>query len=107
MQAFNIETSLSYHQHHFCTRIIKGEKPKKRNYLKFHSMKNLSTKTDEEALDMLIFPDYENFSCVNKAYSDLSCNKVTPIKAIRVKDNTNEWFDREIAEKNSRPRQIV
>ena len=57
-------------------------------------MKNLSTKTDEEALDMLIFPDYENFSCVNKAYSDLSCNKVTPIKAIRVKDNTNECFDR-------------
>ena len=56
---------------------------------------------------MLIFPDYENFSCVNKAYSDLSCNKVTPIKAIIVKDNTNEWFDREIAEKNSRPRQIV
>ena len=93
MQAVNIETSLSNHQHHFCTRKIKGEKPKKRNYLKFHSMKNLATKTDEEALYMLIFPDYENFSCVNKAYSDLTCNKVTPI---RVKDNTNEWFDREI-----------
>ena len=59
-------------------------------------MKNLSTKTDEKALYRLIFPDYENFSCVSKAYSDLTCNKVTPIKAIRVKDNTNEWFDREI-----------
>ena len=68
-------------------------------------MNNLSTEIYEEALGKLIFPDYENFGCVNKAYSDLTSkildvvNKVAPGRAIRVKNNTNEWFDGEISEK--------
>ena len=66
-------------------------------------MKNFLTEIYEEALGKLTFPDYKNFGCVNKAYSDLTSkifdvvSKVTPTKTIRVKNNTNEWF--EIAEK--------
>ena len=76
-------------------------------------MKNLSTEIYEEFLGKLAFPDYENFSCVNEAYSDLTSkmfdivNKVAPTEIIRVKNNTNEWFDGEIAKKNCRPRQTV
>ena len=76
-------------------------------------MKNLSTEIYEEFLGKLAFPDYENFSCVNEAYSDLTSkmfdivNKVAPKEIIRVKNNTNEWFDGEIAKTNCRPRQIV
>ena len=42
---------------------------------------------------------------MNKAHSDLTSklfdvvNKVTPTKTIRVKNNTNEWFDGQVAEK--------
>ena len=68
-------------------------------------MKNFSTKIYEEALGKLTFLDYENFDCLNKAYSDLTSkifdlvNKVAPTKTIRVKNHTNEWLDGEIAEK--------
>ena len=100
-----IESSLSDHQFIICTRKIQRAKPKKHNYLTFRSMKNFSTEIYEEALGKLTFPDYENFGCGNKAYSDLTSktfdvvNKVTPTKTTRVKNNTNEWFDGEIAEK--------
>ena len=66
-------------------------------------MKSFSTENYEETLGNLIFPDYENFVCANKAYSDLTSkvfdvvSKVAPTKTIRVKNNTNEWF--KIAEK--------
>ena len=68
-------------------------------------MKNFSPGIYEEALGKLTIPDYENFSCVNEAYSDLSSkifdvvNKVAPARTIRVKKNTNEWCDGKIAEK--------
>ena len=67
-----IETSLSDHQLIFCTWKIKRAKPNKHNYLTFCSMKNFSTEIYDEALGKLTFPDYENFGCVNKAYSDLT-----------------------------------
>ena len=50
------------------------------------------------------FPNCNIFSNVNVAYSDL-LNKISdikdsvaPIKEIRIKNNTQEWFDNEIAE---------
>ena len=104
VQAGIIETSLSDHEPIFGTRKIKTAKPNKHNYLTFRSMKNFSTEIYKEALGKLIFPDYENFSCVNKAYSDVTSNifdvvsKVATTKTIRVKNNKNEWFDGGIAE---------
>ena len=66
-------------------------------------MKDLSTEIYEEALGKLTFPDYENLGCVNKAYLSSKIvdevNKVAPTKTIRVKNNTNQWFDGKIAEK--------
>ena len=43
---------------------------------------------------------YEHFSCIDAACSDLIkvVNEITPSKDIRIKNNTQEWFDREIAE---------
>ena len=66
-------------------------------------MKDLSTEIYEEVLGKLTFPDYENLGCVNKAYLSSkivdAVNKVAPTKTIRVKNNTNQWFDGKIAEK--------
>ena len=68
---------------------------------------NFLTEIYKEALGKRTFPDYGNVGCGNKAYSDLTSkifdvvNKVAPTKTIRVKNNTNEWFDRETAKKIS------
>ena len=69
VQAGVIKTCLSDHKLIFCTRKIKRAKPNKYNYLTFRSMKNFSTKIYEEALGTLKFPEYENFSCANEAYT--------------------------------------
>ena len=59
----------------------------------------------ERELKNIAFPNYEKFSEVN--YSDL-VNKITqvinnlaPYKTIRVKNQSNEWFDGELAEQIS------
>ena len=72
VQAGIIGTYLSGHQLIFCTRKIKRAKPNKHNYTTFCSTKNFSTEIYEAALGKLIFPDYENFSCVNEGCSDLT-----------------------------------
>ena len=105
VQASIIETSLSDHQLIFCTRKTKRAKLNKHNYLTFCSMKIFSTGIFKKTLNKLTFSDYENSSCTNKAYSDVTSNffnvvnKKAPTKTIRVKNNTNVRFDREIAEK--------
>ena len=86
----------------FCTKKIKSRKLTQHNYLTLCSMKNFSNEICEEALGKLTFPDYENFSCVNKAFSDLTSktsdvvNNMTSTKTNRVKNNINDWFDGEI-----------
>ena len=61
----------------------------------------------EQELKNIAFPNYEKFSDVNSAYSDL-VNKITqvlnnlaPYKTIRVKNQSNEWFDGELAQQIS------
>ena len=56
------------------------------------------------AIKTVQFPNYSIFSNVNVAYtyllnkiSDIK-DSVAPIKEIRIKNNTQEWFDNEIAE---------
>ena len=56
------------------------------------------------ALKTVQFPNYNIFSNVDVAYCDLlnkisnTIDNVAPIKETRIKDNTPEWFDNEIAE---------
>ena len=100
VQAGIIETSLSDHQLIFCTSKNKRAKLNKHNYLTFCSMKNFSAEIFEEALGKLTFLDYENFCCVNEAYSDLIpknfyvVDKMAPTKTIRVKNNTKLCVDK-------------
>ena len=58
----------------------------------------------EQELKNIAFPNYGKFSDVNSAYSDL-VNKITqvinnlaPYKTIRLKNQSNEWFDVKLAE---------
>ena len=61
----------------------------------------------EQELKNIAFPNYEKFSDVNSAFSDLVnkitqvINNLTPYKTIRVKNQSNEWFDGELAEQLS------
>ena len=61
----------------------------------------------ERELKNIAFPNYEKFSDVNSAYNDI-VNKITqvinnlaPYKTIRVKNQSNEWFDGKLAEQIS------
>ena len=55
-------------------------------------------------LQKVDFANYEQFSCIDAAYTDFLnilmkvVNEIASCKEIRIKNNTREWFDREIAE---------
>ena len=55
-------------------------------------------------LKTIDFPNYDVFADVNIAYSDLlkrisdTIDNVAPMKDLRVKNNTQDWFDTEVAE---------
>ena len=57
-----------------------------------------------EKLQKVDFANYEQFSCIDAAYTDFPnklmkvVNEIASCKEIRIKYNTQEWFDREIAE---------
>ena len=57
----------------------------------------------EQESSKLNFPNYQNYNEINEAYNDFIqkivslIDKVTPIKERWVKQNSQEWFDGEIA----------
>ena len=57
-----------------------------------------------QKLQKVDFSNYERFSCIDAACTDFRnklmkvVNEFAPSKEIRIKNNTEEWFDREIAE---------
>ena len=61
----------------------------------------------ERELKNIAFPNYEKFSDFNSAYSDLLkkitqvINNLAPYKTIRVKNQSSEWIDGELAEQIS------
>ena len=98
-----INTSLSDHQLIFCTRKIRRVKTNNHKQISLRSLKNYSMENFEQKLKDTAFPNYEKFSDVNSAYSDL-VNKITqvlnnpaPLRTIRIKNQSNEWFDGELA----------
>ena len=70
-------------------------------------LKKYSVDEYEISLFQVIFLNYEKYSNVNKKYNDFfhklveMVNKIAPLKTMRTKNTSSEWFDREIAEKLS------
>ena len=66
------------------------------------SFKNYTVESYQEALKKIVFPDYKNFIDMNAAYTDFIdkimsvINKIAPIKKIRTKHRTEDWFDGEV-----------
>ena len=98
-----IDTAVSDHFMVYCTRKISREKYKHKE-ITFLSLKNYSVDVYKEALEKVSIPNSDNFGNPDLAYSDFISrlesviNVVTPIKTVRIKNNTREWFDGEIGE---------
>ena len=99
-----IDLGISDHQLIYCTRKIKRIKHNIHNQIQVRSLKNYSVEIFTNALQTVQFPNYNIFSTVKVAYSGLlnkisdTIDNVAPIKEIRIKNKTQEWFDNETAE---------
>ena len=89
----------------YCTRKILKAKYNKHKELTFRSLRNYPVDVYKQALERASFPNYDNFHNPGVAYNnfinrlDCAVNAVARFKAVRVKNNTGEWFDGEIADK--------
>ena len=99
-----IDISLSDHQLIYCTRKISRIKRGSHKQIQFRSFKHYTVNLFEQELLKLNFPNYQNYNEINEAYNDFIqkitsvIDKVAPIKERRVKQNSQEWFDGEIAD---------
>ena len=99
-----IDVGLSDHQLIYCTRKIFRIKSNMHKQIRIRSLKNYTPELLIEELRKIDFPDYSIFSNVNIAYKDIVdkivsiIDKIAPYKDLRVKNNTQDWFDEEIAE---------
>ena len=99
-----IDVGLSDHQLIYCTRKISRTKTNRHNQIRVRSIKNYTQEILIEELKKINFPDYNIFSNINIAYKDLVekilivVDKIAPCKVLRVKNNTQDWFDSEVAE---------
>ena len=86
----------------YCTIKIKKIKRNVHKQIQVQCLKRCSAEILTNALKAVQFPNYNIFSNVNVAYSDLlnkvsdTVNNVAPIKEIR--KNTQDWFDNDITE---------
>ena len=98
-----IDVGISDHQLIFCTRKILRVKANMHNQVRVRSLKKYSPEIYVDELRKINFPNYSIFSDVNVAYSDLVeklknvIDKVAPLKEVRIKNNTQDWFDDEVA----------
>mgnify|MGYP001792126289 FL=1 len=99
-----IDVTLSDHQLIYCTRKINRAKFNFHKQIKCRSFKKYSPENFLKELESSNFLNYENFEDIDEAYFDFSrkltsvIDKVAPMREIRVKNNSPEWFDREISE---------
>ena len=100
-----IDVGLSDHQIIYCTRKISRIKRGTHKEIRCRSLKNYSADISEEAMGRVDFPNYHNFENVNDAYSNFIqkvmgvTDLVAPVKSRRIKQNSQEWFNGEVAEK--------
>ena len=88
----------------YCTRKILRAKANMHNQVRVRSLKQYTPEKFVEELKKKNFLNYNIFSDVNAAYSDLVekittvIDKVAPYKEVRIKNNTQDWFDDDVAE---------
>ena len=86
----------------YCTRKITRAKHLEHKYITVRSFKNYTQEKFIQTLISVEFPDYSTFQTVEESYNDFIfkltdvINKIAPIKKVRVKGNTQDWFDDEI-----------
>ena len=91
----------------FCTRKRKKEKLGIHKQISLRSFKQYSVDEYEKALGQVIFPNYERNSNTSKAYNNFFhnlievVNRTAPLKNVRIKNASSEWFDTEITKKLS------
>ena len=89
----------------YCTRKIYKDKLNTHTELSFRLLKNYSIDLYKEALRRTNFPNYEIFDNIDTAYDDFVSKinsileSLAPIKTVRVKGRSSEWFDGEVLEK--------
>ena len=74
------------------------------NQIRVWSLKKYTPELLIKELKKINFPNYNIFSNVNIVYLDLLekilkslVDKIAPFKVLRIKNNTQDWFDDEIA----------
>ena len=93
---------MSDHQQIFCTRKVKRTKFHKHNNVSLRSLKHYTVNVFVKELQKVNFPNYEQVSCIDAAYTDFLENfvkvvhEIAPSKKIRIKTNMQEWLDRVI-----------
>ena len=98
------DRGMSDHQLIFCTRKVKRAKFNQHNNVLLRYLKHCTVNVFVEKLQKVNFSNSERFSSIDAAYTDFLnklmkvVNKIAPSKEIRIKNNAQEWFDREIAE---------
>ena len=103
-----VNVGLSDHQLIYCTRKITRTRLNTHKYVKMRSLKYYSEDLYVKKLKEIDFPDYSNFKDINEAYSDFTgkvasvIDEIAPIKEVRVKSNSQDWFDAEINEEIER-----
>ena len=99
-----INVGLSDHQLIYSTRKVLRTKLKMHNQIQVRSLKKYSVEAYTIALRKINFPNYDTFSNVNIAYTDLvkkisnTIDSVAPIKELRIKSKTQGWLDNETAD---------
>ena len=103
-----VNVGLSDHQLIYCTRKITQTRLNAHKYVKMRSLKYYSEDLYVKKLKEIDFPDYSNFKDINETYSDFTekvasvIDEIAPIKEVRVKRNSQDWFDAEINEEIER-----
>ena len=96
---------MSDHQLIYCTRKISRIKRGSHKQKKFRSFKHYTVDLFEQELSKLNFPNYRSFNDINETSNNFiqkiinAIDKIAPSKERRVKQNSQEWFDGEIADK--------
>ena len=99
-----IDTAVSDHSMVYCTRKISRAKYNKHKEMNFRSLKNYSDFVYKDFLEKVSIPNYDSLDNLHLGYSDLMStlesviNVVAPVKTVRIKNTTREWFDGDIAE---------